>query len=200
MTMLPQGPRPVLLVAGGVLVVALAFWGGLGAEREGGAGGAGITPNGNVAAGIPVDAALGAAVADIRVRAASGEVVRFAPPVGQSAVLMVSSVTCEYCDRALRDAARLAAGRPLPGLRVVTLEGVAGGRTMLARTGVRGAWLAEPAGNADRVLLTFRVPGTPVFAVVDSAGRVTSVVPGYAGRASVEAMMATMLGGERAAR
>lgn len=192
MTDAPRRPRRVALLAvGGALLLGVAFWGGLAAERRGPAG-AGMTPN---AGATPVvDAALGASIAALRVRAASGEVLRFAPPPGEPAVLMVSSVTCEYCDRALRDAADLARGRPLPGLRVVTLEGAAGGAEMLARTGVRGAWVAEPAGNADRVLLTFRVPGTPVFAVVDAAGRVTSVVPGYAGRQAVEAMMGVMLG------
>ncbi|HET7458614.1 MAG TPA: hypothetical protein VFJ74_13290 [Gemmatimonadaceae bacterium] len=184
--------RRAALVGGGLLLLGLAFWGGLAAD---GGPSAGMTPNASATGGATIDAALGEAVATIRVRAASnGEVVRFAPPRGEPAVLMVSSVTCEYCDRALRDAARFAGGRPLPGLRVVTLEGVAGGKEMLERTGVRGAWLAEPAGNADRVLLTFRVPGTPVFAVVDSGGRVTSVVPGYAGRDAIEALMGIMLG------
>ena len=172
----------------GAALAALAFRAGLRAERGPPSR---LAPND---AAAPLDDALGASVAGLRVRAAGGAVVPFAPPAGEAAVLMVSSVTCEYCDRALRDAARLAGGRPLPGLRVLTLEGTAGGARMLARTGVRGAWLAEPMGNTDRVLLTFRVPGTPVFAVVDDAGRVTRVVPGYPGSAGVEAMLGAMLG------
>ena len=184
--------RRALAVAVGVVLVAAAFWAGLRAERPPSRL---ATPDEESAASL--DPALGAAVATLRVRAASGEVVPFAPPRGEPAVLMVSSVSCDYCDLALRDAARLAGGRPLPGLRVVTLEGAAGGAEMLARTGVRGAWVAEPAGSADRVLLTFRVPGTPVFAVVDSAGRVTRVVPGYPGSAGVEEMVGTMLGQSR---
>ena len=177
-------------VAFAAALLAAAFWAGLRAERPPSR----LAPDetGDGAAAAP-DAALGADVAALRVRAADGAVVSFAPPRGEPAVLMVSSVSCDYCDEALRDAARLAGGRPLPGLRVLTLEGVADGARMLARTGVRGAWLAEPAGNADRVLLTFRVPGTPVFAVVDSGGRVTRVVPGYPGAAGVAAMLAPML-------
>jgi hypothetical protein len=52
---------------------------------------------------------------------------------------------------------------------------------MLERNGVRGAVSTGPVGSSEQVLLTFRIPGTPVFASVDSAGRLTEVVPGYPG-------------------
>jgi hypothetical protein len=178
----------VRVVVGAALLGA-AFWAGLRAERP--PSRRALDESGGAAA--QTDAALGADVAALRVRAAGGEVVPLAPPRGRPAVLMVSSVSCEYCDQALHDAARLAGGRPLPGLRVLTLEGVAGGVRMLERAGVHGAWVAEPVGSADRVLLTFRVPGTPVFAVVDEAGRVTRVVPGYPGPDGVAAMLGPML-------
>ena len=106
---------------------------------------------------------------------------------------MVSSVTCGYCDRSMRDLAAMAGGRALPRLRVVTLEGAREGAAMLRRTGVTGAFSGGPAGSAEQVLLTFRIPGTPVFAVLDSAGRVTRVVPGYPGREGLRGMFEVMV-------
>src|SRR5688500_11765182 len=59
-----------------------------------------------------------------RVRLADGRLVQLAPE-GEPAVVMVSSVSCAVCAEAMRDFGRQAAGRPLPRLRVVTLEGTA---------------------------------------------------------------------------
>ena len=109
---------------------------------------------------------------------------------------MVSSVTCGYCEQSLRDLAAMAEGRPLPRLRVVTLEGAESGTAMLQRFGVRGAVSTGPLGNAEQVLLTFRIPGTPVFAAVDSTGRLTSILPGYPGREGLASLYRVMAGGE----
>jgi hypothetical protein len=149
---------------------------------------------GSAAGGAPAeDVALGGAVAGLEVRGVDGRAVP-AVPAGEPAVVMVSSVTCGYCKIALSDLAEMADGRPLPRLRVVTLEGAREGAAMLERHGVRGAFSAGPAGSAEQVLLTFRIPGTPVFAAVDAAGRVTRVVPGYPGREGLAALYRVMVG------
>ncbi len=102
-------------------------------------------------------------------------------PVGRPAILMVNSKTCSFCRLALRDIAKLQGSAPVPNLRVVTLEGAAEGLQMLASLGVTGAFNAGPDGESDQVLLTFRIPGTPVFARTDSSGRIVETVPGYPG-------------------
>ncbi|MCC7054177.1 MAG: hypothetical protein IT355_13005 [Gemmatimonadaceae bacterium] len=102
-------------------------------------------------------------------------------PAGRPAILMVNSKTCSFCRLALRDIASLQGSDPVPMLRVVTLEGAAAGRAMLAEMGVRGAFSAGPDGEGDQVLLTFNIPGTPVFARTDSTGRIVETVPGYPG-------------------
>ena len=102
-------------------------------------------------------------------------------PLGRPAILMVNSRTCSFCRLALRDIAKLQGSAPVPMLRVVTLEGATEGRQMLASLGVRGAFSAGPDGESDQVLLTFRIPGTPVFARTDSSGRIVETVPGYPG-------------------
>jgi hypothetical protein len=120
------------------------------------------------------------AVRDLVVRDADGRRVPLAP-TGRPHVLMVNSTSCGYCREALRDLARLQGDGGVPGLRVVTLEGEAAGRAMLDAAGVRGAFSAGPDGERDQVLLTFRIPGTPVLARTDAAGRVVETVPGYPG-------------------
>jgi hypothetical protein len=171
---------PALLVAG---LLILAFRVGLGVERR-----TGIVPRARTVGGAsgadtsldPALAGLGRSLAALRVRTVEGAVVA-AAPAGQASVVMVSSVTCGYCERSLRDLAAMSGGRPLPGLRVVTLEGAGPGAEMLERMGIHGAVSMGPVGSSEQVLLTFRIPGTPVFASVDSAGRLTEVVPGYPG-------------------
>ncbi len=125
------------------------------------------------------------AVRGLMVRDAAGARVALAP-TGRAHVLMVNSTSCGYCREALRDLARLRGARGLPGLRVVTPEGEAAGARMLADAGVRGAFSAGPDGQRDQVLLTFRIPGTPVLARTDTAGRVVETVPGYPGPALFE--------------
>jgi len=82
----------------------------------------------------------------------------------------------------------------VPMLRVVTLEGEAIGRSMLTSLGVRGAFSAGPDGESDQVLLTFRIPGTPVFARTDSSGRIVETVPGYPGPEMIARWMPVMRG------
>jgi hypothetical protein len=100
---------------------------------------------------------------------------------GQPTVLMINSTSCGYCKQSLADLGQLAAGRPLPGLRVLTLEGADGGVAMLEAAGVRGAAFIGPATDQARVLFTFRVQGTPTFIAIDGAGGVRRIMPGYPG-------------------
>lgn len=120
------------------------------------------------------------AVADLMVRDSANRLVRLAPTDGP-AILMVNSKTCSFCRLALRDIAAQQGRDGVPRLRVVTLEGAEAGRTMLTSFGVREAFSAGPDGESDQVLLTFRIPGTPVFARTDDAGRIIETVPGYPG-------------------
>lgn len=168
-------PWPTLLAAG---LVLLAFRVGLGIDRQGARAPLPRPASGDSATLDPALAGLGRSLAALRVRNVEGEVVA-AAPAGRASVVMVSSVTCGYCERSLRDLAAMSRGRALPGLRVVTLEGAGPGAEMLERMGVRGAVSTGPIGSSEQVLLTFRIPGTPVFASVDSTGRLTGVVPGY---------------------
>jgi hypothetical protein len=169
-----------LLVA--ALVVVAAFRAGLGLEAE----------------RAPVIAAAGGTGArgslrEYRVRDASGALLPLAP-VGEPAVVMVSSVTCTYCAQAMRDFARMAAGRPLPRLRVVTLEGAREGEPMLARQGIGGVWHAGPADGSGQTLLTFQFPGTPTFLLLDREGGVRAALSGYPGAERIEPWFQVMLG------
>ena len=113
---------------------------------------------------------------------------------GQPVILMVSSRTCTWCKRALKDLGELSAGRPLPRLKVITLEGAAEGVAMLAKEGITGAQLVGPVGSADQVLLTFRYPGTPTFVAIDRNGRVVKTLPGYPVREEMKHWYAVMVG------
>ena len=120
------------------------------------------------------------AVTDLLVRDSANARVPLAPK-GVPAILMVNSKTCAFCRMALKDIGALQGRDGVPRLRVVTLEGAAAGQAMLDTFGVRGAFSAGPDGESDQVLLTFRIPGTPVFARTDSGGRIVETVPGYPG-------------------
>ena len=113
---------------------------------------------------------------------------------GQPVILMVSSRTCTWCKRALKDLGELSAGRPLPRLKVITLEGAAEGVAMLAKEGITGAQLVGPVGSSDQVLLTFRYPGTPTFVAIDRNGRVVKTLPGYPIREEMKHWYAVMVG------
>ncbi len=120
------------------------------------------------------------AVTNLFVRDSANALVPLAPRDGP-AILMVNSKTCSFCRLALRDIAARQGRDGVPRLRVVTLEGAAAGRAMLSTFGVRGAFSSGPDGESDQVLLSFRIPGTPVFARTDGAGRIVETVPGYPG-------------------
>jgi hypothetical protein len=135
-------------------------------------------------------------VAALRVRLADGRDVPVAPATG-SAVVMVSSVTCTFCNEAMGDFSRMAGGRPLPGLRVVTLEGAAAGAPMLARHALQAVWHAGPTGSGAGALLTFQCPGTPTFLLVDSLGAVRASLVGYPGREAIRPWFRVMTGEAR---
>jgi hypothetical protein len=132
----------------------------------------------------PDDPSVGqarAAITSLMVRDSAAQRVPLAS-VGAPAILMVNSKTCQFCRLALKDIGELQGARTVPRLRIVTLEGADVGREIVEKLGVRGAFHAGPDGEANQVLLTFRIPGTPVFARTDSTGRIVETVPGYPGR------------------
>lgn len=133
------------------------------------------------------------ALGSLAVRGLDGERVPLVTP-GQPLIVMVSSETCGWCKRALKDLGELSAGRPLTRLTVITLEGAAEGAPMLAREGITGARLVGPAGGADQVLFTFRFPGTPTFVAIDRNGRVVKTLPGYPIREEMRHWFAVMVG------
>ena len=105
---------------------------------------------------------------------------------------MVVSRTCAVCKEALRDFGR--AGRPLPHLWLVTLEGAEHGAPMLAASGVRGAVLAGPPTPAAEALFTFQIQGTPTFLALAPDGAVERVLPGYPGGDRMRGWMDVMAG------
>lgn len=113
---------------------------------------------------------------------------------GEPGIIMVSSVSCGWCKRALADLGRMAEGRPLPRLTLLTLEGAAEGSPMLAKERITGARLVGPAGSNDQVLMTFRYPGTPTFVAVDRNGRVVATMPGYPIPEVMKSWYAVMVG------
>lgn len=134
-----------------------------------------------------------AAVTSLMVRDAAGSRVALAP-TGGPAILMVNSRTCSFCRAALKDIAAMQGRDGVPMLRVVTLEGEAAGSAMLTSFGVRGAFSSGPDGESDQVLLTFRIPGTPIFARTDSGGRIVETVPGYPGPEMIARWLPVMRG------
>ena len=132
----------------------------------------------------------------VRLLDTSGAVVPIAK-LGEPAIVMINSVTCVWCEAALRDFAADAPGRVLSRLRVVTLEGAAGGARMLAHAGVKAGVVSGPGDEPARTMLSLQFPGTPVFVAVDSASHVIASLPGYPGRGAMRSWLAVMLG-ERA--
>jgi hypothetical protein len=114
--------------------------------------------------------------------------------VGEPSVVMVSSETCQYCKAALREMGRVAAGRSLRRLRLVTLEGATGGVAMVRTANITGATLAGPISSADQAVLTFQIRGTPTFVALDDRGRVTQSMVGYPGAEVMRSWIDVMLG------
>ena len=133
------------------------------------------------------------AIGALKVRDVSGKTISLVTK-GEPAIIMVSSVTCSWCKRALKDLGELSAGRPLPRLKFLTLEGAADGAPMLAKEHITGAQLIGPSGSRDQVLLTFRYPGTPTFVAIDRNGRVVATMPGYPMREVMKSWYAVMVG------
>ena len=133
----------------------------------------------------------GAGVAALTVRTTSGRTLSLGA-IGEPAVAMVVSTSCAVCKEALRDFGR--AGRPLPRLWLVTLEGAERGRAMLDSAGVSGAVLAGPPTPAAEALFTFQIQGTPTFVALGADGTVEGVLPGYPGREQIAPWLAMMTG------
>ena len=136
-----------------------------------------------------IEQALGA----FKVRDIRGTVIPLVTK-GQPAIIMISSVTCSWCKRTLKDLGELSAGRPLPRLKLLTLEGAAGGVPMVSKEKLTGVQLLGPNGSSDQVLMTFRFRGTPTFVAVDRNGRVVSTMPGYPMREVLKTWYAVMVG------
>jgi hypothetical protein len=177
-------------LAAAAALVAAALW--LGARQDRAAAGAAGDARAAAAAGGP-----GAGVAALPVRAvdgaAAGRAVSLAT-LGTPAVAMVVSTGCGVCKAALADFGRLRAGRPLPRLWLVTLEGAERGPAMTRAAGVAGAVHAGPASPAQEALFTFAIAGTPTFVAVDAAGRVRGVLPGYPGAEAMAGWLRVMAG------
>ena len=134
-----------------------------------------------------------ASIGTAKARTVDGKVVPLVPK-GEPTIVMLSSRSCGWCKKALKDLGELSAGRPLPRLTLLTLEGAAEGVPMVAKEQVTGARLVGPVGSAEQVLLTFRYSGTPTFVSVDRNGRVVRTLPGYPVRPEMERWFAVMVG------
>lgn len=135
----------------------------------------------------------GAGVVALPVRTLSDSVVSLTAG-GRPTVVMISSETCTFCKTALREMGRVTDGRPLDGLRVVTLEGAAAGLPMVQAAHVGGATLAGPASAAAAVHWTFQIQGTPTFVALDAQGRVTKTMVGYLGAGELRTWIDVALG------
>jgi hypothetical protein len=185
----------VLVLAAGILGARWYAARGAGAADAPATSGAPPAPAG-AETGAPAAQAAAAAsdpLAGFQVRNLQGQLVPLVTP-GKPTVVMVNSRTCGWCKRALKDIGELANGRPVPNLTVLTLEGADEGVPMLAKERITGATLVGPAGSADKVLVTFRYPGTPTFIALDRAGKVVATMPGYPIRPVMEQWFAVMVG------
>ncbi|MEP6831875.1 MAG: hypothetical protein ABJB74_00720 [Gemmatimonas sp.] len=135
------------------------------------------------------EAALGFA----NVKAIDGQVVPLLTK-GVPAIVMISSEICEWCKQTLDDLQTMAAGRPLPRLKLLTLEGAAEGVSMVKRAKLTGLQLIGPIDGPTTVSLTFRFQGTPTFFAVDQHGRVARVFTGYQTRDVLTRLYNVMIG------
>lgn len=171
---------PLLLTAG---ALTGAFWVGARLER---------------ALPRPAPAVQGAvgSLATLAARTAGGQVVPLALEGGPS-VVMVSSESCGSCMASMRDLAALGGGRPLPRLRVLSLEGAAGGERMVARQGLTGVDVVGPVDGAMQAVLSLQLSGTPTFLLVDEGGRVRASLLGYPGPEGLAPWVRVMTGERR---
>jgi hypothetical protein len=133
------------------------------------------------------------ALGGLKVSNAEGKTVALVTK-GEPSILMISSVSCSWCKRALKDLGELSEGRPLPRLKLLTLEGAAGGGPMLEKERLTGVQLIGPLTRGDRVLSTLQFRGTPTFVAIDRNGRVVATMPGYPMREVMKTWYAVMAG------
>lgn len=132
-------------------------------------------------------------LAAVQVRDLRGRVVPLLP-AGEPQVVMISSRTCSWCKRALKDFGGMAKGRPLTRLTLLTLEGAGDGTAMLEHEGLRGARLVGPLRTREETLETLGYAGTPVFIAVDRNGKVLHTIPAYPIGPELERMFAVIVG------
>jgi len=113
---------------------------------------------------------------------------------GEPAIIMISSEICEWCKQTFADLQTMSAGRPLPRLKVLTLEGAAEGAPMVKRARLTGLQLIGPVDGPAMVSLTFRFQGTPTFFAIDQHGRVARALPGYQTREVLAQLYKVMVG------
>ena len=113
---------------------------------------------------------------------------------GEPAIIMISSRTCSWCKRTLSDLRELSNGRPMPRLRLITLEGADEGTPMVQREKLNGVQLLGPVDGQAQVALTFRYQGTPTFIAVDRRGRMVQMMPGYPMREVLKSWYNVMVG------
>lgn len=135
----------------------------------------------------------GAALGTFTVKDVAGHAVPLVT-IGEPAIIMVSSRTCSWCRRTLADLGKMAAGRALPRLKLITLEGADEGTPMVAQEKLTGVQLLGPNGNAEAVFMMFRYPGTPTFLAVGRDGRVVETMPGYPDRDTLKRWFSVMVG------
>lgn len=145
-----------------------------------------VRPN---AEGPDAETALGISM----VKTAAGQVVPLLTK-GEPAIIMISSEICEWCKQTLADLQTMSAGRPLPRLKLLTLEGAADGGPMVKHAGLTGLQMIGPVDGPSKVSLTFRFQGTPTFFAVDQHGRVTQMLPGYQTRETLSRLYNVMVG------
>jgi hypothetical protein len=184
-----RGARRLAAPAGALVLVAGMLWLGDRQDRARGGGDDGAA----AARAATAQLGPGAGVAALAVRTADGRVAQLGA-LGAPAVVMVVSRTCGVCKEALADFGRARAGRPLPRLWVVALEGDSAAAPMTRAAGVAGAVHAGPVTPAAAALFTFQIAGTPTFLALDAQGRVARVLPGYPGREAMASWLRVMAG------
>lgn len=113
---------------------------------------------------------------------------------GEPAIIMISSRTCSWCKEALSNLHEFAGERPVPRLRMITLEGASEGVPMIERAHLVGVQLLGPVDPRAQVALTFRYQGTPTFLAISKEGRLVNSIPGYPGKEMLQSWFRVMTG------